>query len=110
MRRQFRQYVEDKKSVRRAAAFALLVLAGPAQAAESVLTFEDQTKSSGLVSVYAGDYDFTVGGGATSFDCNGDGFSELLLAGGENRATLFQNNSTQGGNLRFAAIESGLAL
>ena len=110
MRRQFREHVEDKKGLRRAAAFALLVLAGPAQAGESVLSFEDQTKSSGLVSVYAGDYDFTVGGGAASFDCNGDGFSELLLAGGENRATLFQNNSTQGGDLRFAAIESGLEL
>lgn len=111
MRRQVREHAEDAPGVMRllTAVVAATWMTG-AVAAEPVLHFEDQSKSSGINSVYAGDYDFTVGGGASAFDCNDDGFPELLLAGGENRATLYQNLSTQGGDLKFAPIPSGLEL
>ncbi len=111
MRRNIRQHVEDPQGMMRATLCGAVLLAGAGAAnADSALHFRDQTGSSGIASVYAGDYEFTVGGGASSFDCNGDGFSELFLAGGENRATLYQNRSGQGGDLAFTAIPSGLEL
>ena len=111
MRRHIRQYVENPQGMMRATLCGAALLAGAgAAAAEPALHFRDQTRTSGITSVYAGDYEFTVGGGASSFDCNGDGFSELFLAGGENRAALYQNHSRQGGDLSFTAIPSGLEL
>ena len=51
-----------------------------------------------------------VGGGAASFDCNDDGYPEILLAGGEQPAKFYRNASTQGGPLKFAVEQSGLEL
>ncbi len=48
-----------------------------------------------------------VGGGAASFDCNGDGFEDLWLAGGEGKSKLFVNRSARGGDLRFEESKSG---
>ncbi len=72
--------------------------------------FAEETKSSGLAHVFAGEWEFMVGGGAAAFDCNGDGLSELVLAGGVNKAQLFRNTSAKGGALSFVAQESGLEL
>ncbi|MFT3672437.1 CRTAC1 family protein [Aestuariivirga sp.] len=108
MRGQIREHVENARRLTAGALF-VAALAGPALA-ESTLQFTDETKTSGITSVYGGDYDFTVGGGVSSFDCNGDGFSELFIAGGENRATLYQNESTQGGELKFKPVPSGLEM
>jgi hypothetical protein len=49
-----------------------------------------------------------VGGGMSSFDCNGDNLPELLAAGGENPAQLFLNRSDA--DVHFEAVESALAL
>ena len=51
-----------------------------------------------------------VGGGAASFDCNDDGYPEMLLAGGEQPAKFYRNASTRGGALKFAVEQSGLEL
>jgi opacity protein-like surface antigen len=91
--------------------FAVVVLSGPAFAADPnipVPKFADETKSSGINSVYAGDWQYMVGGGAAAFDCNDDGFADLYLAGGEKPAKFYLNNSTKGGELKFAEEKSGL--
>ncbi|NJO32603.1 MAG: VCBS repeat-containing protein [Rhodospirillales bacterium] len=68
--------------------------------------FLDDTKSSGLNSVFKGEWQYMVGGGAAVFDCNGDGFPDAYVAGGENPARLFVNRSRQGRALRFARKNS----
>ena len=40
----------------------------------------------------------------------GDGFPDMLLAGGEGKATFYRNTSTRGGALHFVAQPSGLEL
>ena len=50
-----------------------------------------------------------VGGGVATFDCNGDGFPDMLLSGGENKAKFYRNQSTRGGALKVRLREqSGL--
>lgn len=85
-------------------------MVGSAQAAgdPAAVRFVEETKSSGLDSIYAGDWEYMVGGGAAAFDCNGDGFPDLFTAGGEARARFYRNDSSRGGPLRFVAQESGL--
>lgn len=47
---------------------------------------------------YDGDWEHFVGGGVSSFDCNGDDFPELYLAGGSNPARLLQNMVEKAGD------------
>ena len=85
----------------------------PSPAAEipvAIPTFVDETQSAGIDSVYAGDWQYMVGGGVATFDCNDDGFADMLLAGGEKPAKFYRNASTRGGPLKFAAEKSGLEL
>lgn len=91
-------------------ALALLALAGQARAAEPPVVphFIHETATAGIDSVYAGQWQYMVGGGAAAFDCNDDGFPDLLLAGGEKPAGFFINNSKRGGALSFARQQSGL--
>lgn len=94
-------------------ALILVALSGPALSAENAVPipeFADETKSSGVSSVYAGDWQYMVGGGASAFDCNDDGFADLYLAGGEQKAKFYVNRSTKGGALKFAEQQSGLEL
>ncbi|QLF71296.1 CRTAC1 family protein [Peteryoungia desertarenae] len=72
--------------------------------------FVDETATSGIESTYRGGYEFMVGGGAASFDCNEDGFPDLYLAGGEGKAKFYRNTSKVGGNLAFEEMASGLEL
>ena len=82
---------------------ALATEAGPV-----IPKFVDETASAGVDSVYKGEWQYMVGGGAASFDCNDDGYPELLLAGGEQPAKFYRNASTKGGALKFVAEQSGL--
>jgi hypothetical protein len=96
-------------------AFAAAGIAGllPAYAGESaprIPSFVEETASSGINSSYNGEWEFMVGGGAAVFDCNGDGFEDLLLAGGTSAAKFYRNASTRGGALHFQAETSGLEL
>ncbi|MDB5525001.1 MAG: repeat domain in Vibrio, Colwellia, Bradyrhizobium and Shewanella family protein [Rhizobium sp.] len=97
--------------------FAVLAmgLAVPAvvQAAEgkvAIPTFTEETASAGIDSIYAGDWQYMVGGGAATFDCNDDGFPDMFLAGGEKPAKFYRNASRRGGALKFVTEKSGLEL
>ena len=89
---------------------ALLASVGPALAADApvVPAFVEETKSSGIGSTYTGEWQYMVGGGAAAFDCNGDGFEDVLIAGGEKSATFYVNTSSRGGALSFRTHQSGL--
>ena len=69
-------------------------------------SFVDETAASGIDHTYDGGFDFAVGGGVAAFDCDADGDHDLYLAGGENPATLYRNDSDAGGPLRFTRLEN----
>ena len=58
---------------------------------------------------YDGAWEFFVGGGTAIFDCNGDRRPDLFIAGGKNRAQLFENQSPTAGALKFNSVGSGLS-
>jgi hypothetical protein len=90
---------------------ASTALSGQVLSAElTVPKFVDETASAGIDAVYAGDWQYMVGGGAAAFDCNDDGFPDLFLAGGEKPAKFYRNQSTRGGALKFSPQASGLEL
>ena len=78
--------------------------------AVAVPSFTDETMSAGINSAYTGEWEYMAGGGAATFDCNGDGFPDLLLAGGTSPAKFYRNTSKRGGVLHFEAQSSGLEL
>ncbi len=98
-----------------------MVLALPVLAAQTAATpaappappkiapmFADETRSSGLSSRYQGDWEFMVGGGVSTFDCDNDGFPDMLLPGGTGKAKFYHNLSRKGGALTFEEVPSGL--
>jgi enediyne biosynthesis protein E4 len=87
-----------------------LVLGGGGVAAEPVESFHAETLSAGINSVYSGEWEYMVGGGVATFDCNADGFSDMLLAGGTSQAKFYRNTSDIGGALRFSEQVTGLEL
>lgn len=91
-----------------AGAVAFLLAVGPLAAQESAAVnpprFVEETSSSGIRHVYDGDFRFYVGGGAATFDCDDDGRPDLYLAGGEEPAALFHNDSSVGGELSFSEV------
>ncbi len=80
------------------------------QAAPAIPTFVEEGAAAGIDSVYAGDWEYMVGGGVATFDCSGDGRADMVLAGGQAPATLYRNNSAVGGELKFSSEVSGLEL
>lgn len=70
--------------------------------------FTEETKSSGIASAYTGEWQYMVGGGIAAFDCNDDGYDDVLLAGGTSRAAFYENVSKRGGALKFKKRRSGL--
>jgi hypothetical protein len=93
-----------------AAAFSAFAHSAAAEDPTAIPSFVEETKSAGIDSVYAGEYEYMVGGGVATFDCNEDGFADMLLAGGAAPARFYRNASTRGGALRFEAHSSGLEL
>ena len=101
-------------------AAAIVVLVGIAVAGASVVgfgrttpsvalgppNFVDVTTASGIDKMYDGPFPYAVGGGVAVLDCDGDGLPDLYIAGGTGPATLYRNESTVGGDLRFAPIPS----
>ncbi|MEP7241864.1 MAG: CRTAC1 family protein [Devosia sp.] len=94
------------------AALALVLAAiGLARADSLVIpSFVDETASAGVDSVFTGQWQYMVGGGVATFDCNADGFPDMLLAGGEKPAKFYLNQSPRGGVLKFKEQQSGLEL
>jgi enediyne biosynthesis protein E4 len=92
-----------------------LALAGLSQGAAAeqsivIPKFVEETKSAGIDSVYAGGWQYMVGGGVATFDCSGNGSPDMLLAGGETPAKFYRNTSPRGGPLHFELQKSGLEL
>ncbi len=69
----------------------------------------EQAAAAGLNHTYDGPWEFFVGGGVASFDCNGDRMPDLFLAGGSNPAQLFINRSALAGELKFKKAPIGLS-
>ncbi len=90
---------------------AFVLMATAAHADDVVIpAFVEEGPAAGITSVYAGDWQYMVGGGVAVFDCNDDGFEDMVLAGGEAPATFYRNASVQGGHLAFEAEVSGLEM
>ena len=83
---------------------ALLLLTAPAGADPlpfDVPTMHEEARAAGIEHSYRGPWEFFVGGGAASFDCNGDRRPDLFLAGGAGESKLYVNRSRVGDTLRF---------
>lgn len=65
----------------------------------------EEAMSAGITHQYAGPWEFFVGGGAASFDCNGDRMPDLFIAGGAGQAQLYVNRSKPAKKLKFAATK-----
>lgn len=67
--------------------------------------YREVAVEAGIEHRYQGPWEFFVGGGISSFDCNQDRFPDLFIAGGSEPAALFINRSKPGGDLKFQALE-----
>jgi len=76
-------------------------MAGLGEMPGPVPRFVDETAASGLDHTYRGERRFVVGGGVASLDCDGNGLTDLYLAGGEAPARLLRNGGTAGAALAF---------
>ncbi len=85
---------------------ALLLLAPGVRALEPP-RFADESASAGIQHRYEGGWEFFVGGGVATFDCDGDGRPDVYLAGGKGPAKLYRNTSRTGGRLSFSLVAAG---
>lgn len=67
-------------------------------------SLHEEAGAAGIEHTYDGPWEYFVGGGGASFDCNGDRMPDLFLAGGANPARLFVNRSIAGGELAFDEV------
>ncbi len=74
-------------------AAAVIALAGSlcAYAEESPVQFVDRAPDQAFEHTYTGGWEHFVGGGVAAFDCNGDDFLDLYVAGGTTAAKLLVN-------------------
>ena len=70
-----------------------------------VPSFIEQANEAGITHSYEGAWEYFVGGGVSSFDCNGDRMPELYFAGGSGKAAFYINQSQPGKTLSFEQIE-----
>jgi len=68
--------------------------------------FVEEADAAGIEHAYEGGFEFFVGGGVAAFDCDGDRKPDLYLAGGENEAALYRNESPIAGALRFSRLSN----
>ncbi|MEL6297762.1 MAG: CRTAC1 family protein [Pseudomonadota bacterium] len=66
------------------------------------------TDTSGIDHRYTGPWEYFVGGGVATFDCNGDRRPDLVIAGGASDAQLYVNRSQAGGAIRFDVAPTAL--
>ena len=70
-----------------------------------VPVYIEQARDAGIDLQYDGPWEFFVGGGVATFDCNHDRFPDVFIAGGQNESALFVNNSEAGAELSFKKSE-----
>lgn len=66
-----------------------------------VPVYQEQANDAGIKHQYDGPWEYFVGGGVATFDCNQDRLPDVYIAGGANQAALYVNQSQTGGELRF---------
>jgi len=69
-----------------------------------VPVYEEEAVAAGIDHQYDGPWEYFVGGGIATFDCNGDRFPDLYIAGGANEAALYVNKSEAGAPLQFEKL------
>jgi hypothetical protein len=100
-----------------------ILLAGPAIAQDSaeqaqqdvapepvIPRFEQVAGQAGLQHRFDSDAEFSIGGGAAAFDCDGDKDADLFIAGGNAAAGLYRNVGDPGSAPRFEGIPDNLGL
>ena len=73
--------------------------------AADIPSMNEEAKQAGITQKYTGPWEYFVGGGAASFDCNGDRLPDLFIAGGTSQANLYVNRSIPSGQFRFEKTE-----
>ena len=68
----------------------------------------EEAGEAGIDHSYTGPWEFFVGGGLAAFDCNGDRFPDLAIAGGSSPAKVYVNRSAAGGRLAFEEVEGAI--
>jgi len=66
-----------------------------------VPVYKEQAIDAGIDHQYDGPWEYFVGGGVATFDCNQDRLPDVYIAGGSNKAALYINQSETGQALRF---------
>ena len=71
----------------------------------AIPSMNEEARSAGISHQYTGPWEFFVGGGAASLDCNGDRMPDLFIAGGEGQAQMFVNRSLPSKELNFEPVK-----
>ena len=102
------QWVRCAAQMALAASLLVNGVTSTAQTAPAPVRFIEETDSAGLQLRYEGEFEFQVGGGVASFDCDGDGLPEVFVTGGVTKSKLYRNRSTRGGPIKLQEERSGL--
>ncbi|MEM5502264.1 CRTAC1 family protein [Ahrensia kielensis] len=78
-------------------ALTLTALLTSSPAFANDVKFESRAKAFDFEHIYNGGWEYFVGGGMATFDCNGDAFPDVFLAGGENMSRIAVNTTKQAG-------------
>ena len=89
-----------------AAGWAVVGGPRPGSGGVEVPRFVEEAAAAGVQHAYTGGFNYFVGGGVATFDCDDDGRPDLYFAGGESPAALYRNASSVGRALRFAPVRS----
>jgi enediyne biosynthesis protein E4 len=84
---------------------AISAVRGSPATASGPPSYIEETAVSGVEHIYDGEFQFFVGGGVATFDCDDDGLPDLFLAGGSEASALYVNTSETGGELAFARAD-----
>lgn len=99
----------------RSVTWALLLLGELVQAQGAVEfpgdvpAFDERALATGIDHTYDGPWEYFVGGGVATFDCNGDRMPDVFLAGGSGPSALFVNQSLPTQGLRFDRHDSAVS-
>ena len=66
----------------------------------------EESAAAGITHSYEGPWEYFVGGGVSTFDCNQDRLPDMYLAGGNQPAALFINRSATAGPLQFEPVKN----